>query len=53
MKGESAGIREMRGIASWYLKGLPNSHTYKDAFSRMDTLADLEKILNDFQAQRK
>lgn len=53
MKGELAGIREMRGIASWFLKGLPNSHGTKDAFSRMETLADLEKILEDFRKTQR
>ena len=53
MKGELAGVREMRGIASWYLKGLPNSHGTKDAFSRMETLADLEKILEEFRKTQR
>lgn len=53
MKGETAGIREMRGIASWYLKGLPNSHVYKDAFSKMNTLEDLTRILSQFEQSQK
>ncbi len=53
MKGETAGIREMRGIASWYLKGLPNSHVYKDAFSKMNTLEDLTRILSQFERSQK
>ncbi len=48
-KGEDIGIREMRGLASWYLKGLPNSHVFKNACSQMKSYSDLERILEDFK----
>lgn len=43
--GEKNAICQMRGLASWYLKGLPGSHAFKDACSRMNTIQDLEAIL--------
>ena len=30
LKGEHVGMREMRGHAAWYVKGLPKSHQLKD-----------------------
>ena len=48
VKGEKVAIREMRGLASWYLKGLPGSHSFKNEMSSMNSLADLENILNRF-----
>lgn len=47
-KGEKVAIREMRGLASWYLKGLPCSRTFKNEMSQMNTLEDLENILYKF-----
>lgn len=48
-KNEKVAIREMRGLASWYLKGLPNSHYFKNLCSSMDSLSDLEKILYEYK----
>ncbi len=48
-KGESVAIREMRGLASWYLKGLPNSHVFKNACSQMTSMEDLSRILSEFK----
>lgn len=48
-KGETVAMREMRGLASWYFKGLPNSHVFKKACSAIQSLDDLEKILIQFQ----
>lgn len=47
-KGEKVAIREMRGLASWYLKGLPSSRYFKNEMSQMNTLEDLENILYNF-----
>ena len=49
LKGERVAIKEMRGLASWYLKGLPNSHIYKDQLSKIQTMDELKKVLDDFQ----
>ncbi len=55
---EKVALSQMRGLASWYLKGLPKSHQYKDRLSKVRTYAELETILDeykqavkDFQAQ--
>lgn len=48
-KGEKVAIREMRGLASWYFKGLPNSHVFKNACSLMNTLEDLQNILQMYK----
>lgn len=49
-KGEKVAIREMRGLASWYFKGLPNSHAFKNAMNTIQTLDDLKKVLNLYKA---
>ena len=48
VKSEAVAIKEMRGLASWYLKGLPNSHMYKDRLSKVLTYDELVQILDDF-----
>lgn len=49
LKGEKVGIQEMRGIATWYFKGLPNSHAYKEHLSKVTSLEELKMILEDFK----
>lgn len=53
LKGEAVGIREMRGHAAWYVKGLHQSHRLKDALAHMNTYEDLETILNDYEKQEE
>ena len=48
-KGEKTAVREMRGLASWYFKGLPGSHVFKNACSTMDDLQQLKGILDQFK----
>ena len=50
-KGEPVAIREMRGLASWYLKGLPNAREFKNLCSGMQTMEDLKQILNEYKAK--
>lgn len=47
--GEELAIRQMRGLASWYLKGLPDSHAFKEQLNQMKTISDLEQVLDAFQ----
>lgn len=49
LKGEKVGIREMRGHAAWYVKGLPSSHRLKEALVKINTLEELEKVLHEYQ----
>lgn len=53
LKGEKIGMQEMRGIASWYFKGLPHSHAFKDRLSRMNTYDELERIIAEFLSGKK
>lgn len=50
LKGEFIGIREMRGHAAWYVKGLPGSHKLKDALVKMESLAEMEEIFHAYRA---
>lgn len=47
-KGELAAMKEMRGLASWYIRGLPNSHQFKARLSNMQSLKDMQEILEEF-----
>lgn len=47
-EGEKIAIRQMRGLASWYLKGLPSSHTFKNRLSSMTTYKELCDILDEY-----
>lgn len=49
LKTEKAGMREMRGHAAWYMKGLKNSHRVKDLVSRMSTLEEFVIILKSYK----
>ena len=42
LKGEFVGIREMRGHAAWYVKGLPKSHQLKDQLSKIETYEEMQ-----------
>lgn len=47
-KGEGVAIKEMRGHMTWYLKGLPNSHAYKDAIAKMNHFHEFDTILTEY-----
>lgn len=53
LKGEYVGIREMRGHAAWYVKGLPNSHRLKDRLAKIESMAELEQILGDYAKEQE
>ena len=48
-KGETVGMREMRGHAAWYVKGLHHSHQLKDALSKITTYQELDALLDDYE----
>ncbi|MCF0258531.1 MAG: tRNA dihydrouridine synthase DusB [Erysipelotrichaceae bacterium] len=50
---EKDAIRQMRGLATWYVKGLPHSHFFKEQMTRMNTYAQLEQILDDFYKRQQ
>ena len=51
LKGEVIGIREMRGHAVWYVKGLPASHKVKEKLANMETYEEMVQIIEDYQKQ--
>ncbi|MEG0736627.1 MAG: tRNA-dihydrouridine synthase, partial [Longicatena sp.] len=53
LKGERVGIREMRGHAAWYVKGLHQSHRLKDALAQMETYDQMLEILHNYEIQEQ
>lgn len=51
LKGEYIGIREMRGHAAWYVKGLPGSHRLKDALTKMESYQEMIDILQRYEKE--
>ena len=49
LKGERVGMREMRGHAAWYVKGLPGSHRLKDALTKMESMQEMEEIFKAYE----
>ncbi len=47
---ERVALSQMRGLASWYLKGLPGSRLYKDRLSKIRTYQELDEILTEYEA---
>lgn len=45
---EKTAMSQMRGLASWYLKGLDGSRQFKDKLSSIHTYEELDTILNEF-----
>ena len=48
LKGEKAGIREMRGHAMWTIQGLPYSAKVKTHMNQLNTYEDLENLLKQY-----
>ncbi|MBR3228362.1 MAG: tRNA dihydrouridine synthase DusB [Erysipelotrichaceae bacterium] len=48
LKGETTGIREMRGIAPHYIAGLYNSAVYKNRMSGICTYRELADLLEEY-----
>ena len=42
--GENYAMKQMRGLASWYITGMPYSARIKNQTSRLNTLDDLNKL---------
>ena len=49
LKGENVGMKERRGHASWYMKGLKYSHRVKDCISQMTTYEEFVIILENYK----
>lgn len=51
IKGEKTAMKEMRGHAVWYIKGLKFASQYKDRLSKVSTYTELCEILDDYLLQ--
>lgn len=49
LKGEELGMKEMRKHIAWYTAGLPHSAGIRRACNTLETLGELEKLLQDSQ----
>ncbi len=49
LKGEDLGMKEMRKHIAWYTAGLPHSAGIRRACNTLETLEELEKLLQDSQ----
>ncbi len=49
LKGEKTGMKEMRGHAAWYVKGLKNSNRLKDHLTKVNTYEEMCDILAKYQ----
>lgn len=47
-EGERLAIKEMRGHAPWYIKGVKSSSYVKNQLAKIVTYKQLEEILNDY-----
>ena len=48
LKGERIALKQMRGIAPWYLSKMPHCAKYKNQCSSIKTYAELKQILDDY-----
>lgn len=48
-ESERTGIREMRGIASWYLTGMPYASYYKNQLTQVNTLEQMHEVLEQYR----
>jgi nifR3 family TIM-barrel protein len=53
LKGEHIAVLEMRSHGAWYLKGLPGASRIKSKIVQVDSVKEIEKIINDYFDQLK
>ena len=51
LKGEVVAMKEMRGHAAWYVKGLANSHHLKDQLAKIETYDGMLEILENYEKE--
>ena len=49
VEGEKNAVRQMRGHAPWYIKGLKSASVVKNQLSKVDTYQQLESILEAYR----
>ncbi len=53
LKDERIAMKQMRGIAPWYLSGLPFSSRVKNSCSSIKTYEELENLINEYHCNLK
>jgi nifR3 family TIM-barrel protein len=48
-EGEHNGVPMMRGMCGWYLTGMPHAAHYKNLLTQVNTLKEIEDILQEYQ----
>ncbi len=49
-KGERVGMKEARRHASWYLKGMQGAARFRNLCGSLDTLEDLERLIDEIRS---
>ena len=52
-ESERIAMRKMRGMAAWYVSGMPQSKSIKNKLALMDTYAQMEEIMVSYKAALK
>ena len=52
-ESERIGIHEMRGIASWYISGMPFAASWKNRLTQVNSLEEFHQIMNEYRAKLK
>ncbi|MBQ6451674.1 MAG: tRNA dihydrouridine synthase DusB [Solobacterium sp.] len=52
-EGEMIAIRMMRGMAQWYIAGMPYSASVKNRISTVSAYAELEEVLEEYRRKLK
>ena len=50
-EGQYTGIRMMRSMGPWFLTGMPNGAKYKNQMSSLETLLELEILLDKYRSE--
>lgn len=48
-RGERIAMPMMRGMAPWYLAGMPDANRYKQRLTMMNSLAEMKNILEEYR----
>ena len=48
LKGEDRGVKEMRSLSCFYIKGMPNATYVKEFINKVETYQELEDLLLDY-----
>lgn len=48
LKGESIGMKEMRGHASWYITGMPYNNRLKEILNQISSMEEYKYLMNQY-----